>query len=281
MTIMVQLGNKYPITFATNVNVSEATAVEMHVAHEGTGAMLALPAVVSGPTEVTHTLDGTLAAGRYRLWVRVTWADGRVLTFPSPGSEFLEVLAPQLAIPFILPDELRDYTKGLISATDARAPLILAGATQAIQNFCGWHIAPAKEVTVQLDGGGRILYLPSLKVNSLTSVSINGTAIDLSLLEWSRVTGNVRYKSGCWFPETWGGIEVVFNSGYQTVPADLKQIVLQVASAALSSPTGATREQAGQVSMQWATTAPGVAGGLSLLDRDFQIVSQYFIPKEA
>ncbi|AUG84805.1 head-to-tail adaptor [Microbacterium phage Sharkboy] len=182
---------------------------------------------------------------------------------------------------FATPAELSAYTKGAISPTDERSQLILDGATKAIRNYCGWNVAPPEDVTATLDGGGSVLYLPSLKVNSLASVTIDGVAQALSDLEWSRRTGNVRRKDGAPFKEVWGGVVVAFNSGYTAVPDDLKQVVLQVSSLALSSPTGATREQAGAVSMAWATTAPGVSGGLVLLARDLATVNAYRLPKEA
>lgn len=181
---------------------------------------------------------------------------------------------------FATPAELSAYTAGLISPTDERSQLILDGATKAIQNYAGWHIAPAQDVTVYLDGGADVLYLPTLKLNSIESITVDGEVLAATDYEWSRRTGNVRSKLTCGFPDSWGGTVVVFNSGHEEVPADLKQVVLQVAAQALSSPTGATREQAGQVSMQWATTAPGVAGGLSLLARDLATVDQYRIAKE-
>lgn len=180
---------------------------------------------------------------------------------------------------FATPAELSAYTKGAISPTDGRSQLILDGATRAIRNLCGWNIAPPEDVTATLDGGGTVLYLPALKVNSVASVQVDGVAV--TDFEWSRRTGNLRRKGGLAFPEVWGGVVVAFNSGYAEVPADLKEVVLQVSSVALSSPTGATREQAGAVAMAWATTAPGVSGGLTLLDRDLATVSLYRLPKEA
>ncbi|QOP64837.1 head-to-tail adaptor [Microbacterium phage Avocadoman] len=182
---------------------------------------------------------------------------------------------------FATPAELSAYTKGNISPTDGRSQLILNGASEAIRRYAGWNIAPAEDMTVTLDGGGKVLYLPSLKVNSLDAVTIDGVAwVSGADYEWSRRTGNVRRRDGSFFPDSWGGIEVTFNSGYAETPADLKSVVLQVSSIALSSPTGATREQAGQVAMEWATTAPGVAGGLSLLARDLAVVNSYRLPKE-
>jgi hypothetical protein len=38
---------------------------------------------------------------------------------------------------------------------------------------------------------------------------------------------------------------------------------------------GATREQAGIYAASWATTAPGVSGGMSLLARDTAVLDTY------
>lgn len=181
---------------------------------------------------------------------------------------------------FATPAELSAYTKGAVSATDPRAQATLDAVTGAIQRRAGWHIAPAQQVTEVLDGPRAALYLQSLRVNAIHSVSIDGTVLQPSLYEWSRRTGNVRRRNGQSFPDTWGGVEVVYDSGYPEVPADLKQIVLQVSSLALSSPSGATREQAGQVAISHSTTAPGVAGGLTLLDRDLAVTASHTVPKE-
>lgn len=181
---------------------------------------------------------------------------------------------------FATPEELMAFTAGLVDMADPRAQIILDGATAALQKYAGWHIAPAMPVTVYLDGGSNLLYLPTLKLNSVESITVDGTALAATDYEWSRITGNIRSKTLTSFPDSWGGTVVVFNSGYATVPVELKQIVLQVSALALSSPTGATREQAGQVSMMWATTAPGVSGGLTLLQRDLAIIDQYRIEKE-
>lgn len=197
----------------------------------------------------------------------------------TPDGFLVDGLVVTAAGLFASPEELEAYTNGLIPADDPRSELILAGATSAIRNYAGWHIAPAGNITALFDGGTNVLMLPTLKLNSIASVIVEGTTLEATDYEWSRRTGNVRRKYGC-FPDVWGGISVTFNSGYAEVPAELKQITLQASAMALSSPTGATREQAGQVSMQWATTAPGVSGGLTLLERDYAVLDAYILPKE-
>lgn len=187
---------------------------------------------------------------------------------------------------FATPAELSAYTEGGISADDPRADLILDGATRGIQRYAGWHIAPSRTETIRLDGAyvGNVLQLPSLRVTNVDFVrAYHKFDADFDLYDdysfgWSQNGNLERYSKWGW-PYGYRNIEVTFTHGYSADEiTDLKQVVLQVSAQALSSPTGATREQAGQVSMQWATTAPGVSGGLSFLGRDLEIVNSYKLP---
>lgn len=205
---------------------------------------------------------------------------------PTPDGYLTELADLLAGDPFASPAELSAYTEGSITIADPRAPLILAGATRAIQRYAGWHIAPSLTETKRLDGAyvGNILQLPSLHVTEVTSVIAHNRrdastiTYDEYSFGWSE-NGNVEYYSKWGWPYGYRNIEIEFTHGYSLDQiSDLKQIVLQVSAQALSSPTGATREQAGQVSMQWATTAPGVSGGLSLLARDLEVVNSYKLP---
>lgn len=174
--------------------------------------------------------------------------------------------------PFVSPEQLAAYTQGKVSASDPRLAALLDGASAAVRRLCGWHVWPEVEETARLDGpGGREVALPTLRLVSLGAVVELGEAVDPETLRWSTL-GNVR-RSSCWTDE-YGALSVTFTHGFDEVP-DVAQIVAQVVSAALSSPMGATREQVGAFAVSWATTAPGVAGGLSLLERDLAVLDQY------
>lgn len=175
--------------------------------------------------------------------------------------------------PFLTPAEFASGTGGAVSAADPRVGPLLAGASEAIRRYCGWHVFPVVTDDVVLDGpGGSLLVLPTLHVTEITALSNGDTVEDVAELEWS-ARGMVRKRCGFW-TDRFRGVAVTFTHGYEDVP-DLKQIVQQVVANALASPMGATREQAGQTSVSWATTAPGVSGGLSLLDRDLAVVNTY------
>lgn len=179
--------------------------------------------------------------------------------------------------PLLTTTEFSAGTKGKVSADDPRLPQLIEGASTAIRRYCGWHVTPVVEETITLDGaGGSLLLLPTLNVEDITSVTVNGTALDVAELEWSQ-KGMVRRN--CW-PHKFRSIVVTYRHGFETAP-DLMQIAQQVVANAISSPLGATSEQAGALSVSWATTAPGVSGGLSLLQRDYAVLDQYKLPKAA
>lgn len=165
-------------------------------------------------------------------------------------------------------------TGGKVAATDTRVPPLIAGATAAIRRYCGWHIAglAEQEFTGDCDGSGLIV-VPSMRVVSLVSLTVHGVELDVDDVEWSH-NGEIQVPSCA---PGFRAVTVTVEHGFESAP-DVKQIIQQVVAVAISSPFGATREQAGQVAMQWATTAPGVSGGLSLLDRDFQTLDLYRLP---
>lgn len=177
------------------------------------------------------------------------------------------------AQPLVVPADVEEYTQGKVSASDPRLEALIAGATAAVRGYCGWHIAPSLTETVTLDGpGGDVLTLPTMHLTDLAAVTEAGTVLDVATVEWSEL-GSVRKESGCW-TERYRGVVVTMTHGHDAAP-DVAQIIIQAVIPALSSPMAATSERAGTFAVTWATTAPGVAGGLSLLQRDRDILDTY------
>lgn len=181
--------------------------------------------------------------------------------------------------PLATPEELQTYSKGQIRADDPRAALLLGGASAAVRRYCRWHVTPVILDSVRLDGrGGPDLALKTLRLVDVVRIAEEGRPLDAAALEWSEL-GNIRHPRGCW-TNRYRAIDVEFLHGFEDAD-DVKAVVLQVVANALSSPMGVTREQAGQMSISWATTAPGVSGGISLLERDLALLTTYRLNKEA
>lgn len=169
--------------------------------------------------------------------------------------------------------EIAKATNGAVPAGDPRLPLLISGVWSGIRSYCGWHVSPVITETLTLDGkGGRFLKLPTLRLASVGVLKIDGKPIPAENYGVSKL-GLIELYAGE-FPRRYGSIEVTFTHGYETVP-DVNQVATQIIVNALASPMGVTREQAGAVSISFATTAPGVSGGVSILERDKEILSRY------
>lgn len=167
-------------------------------------------------------------------------------------------------------EDVVSASKGSVSAFDPRVQPLIDGATAAIRRMCGWHVAPVITDERWLDGpGGELLRLPTLRLVEVLSVENDGTALDVSTLEWSEL-GLVRG----WWSRRFRGVHVEFRHGFESVP-DLAALITGVVLRGLSSPMGATREQAGQLSASWATVEAGISGGLMLSDKEAATVAMY------
>lgn len=180
-----------------------------------------------------------------------------------------------MTMDLLTPEAFSAGTGGKILPSDPRVGPLIKGATAAIRRYCRWHVSPAMDDTATLDGpGGSLLVLPTLHVVAITSITERTALLEDDVdYEWSHL-GDVR-RLGCrnW-TDRFRSIAIDYRHGFANAD-DLKLIIQQVVANAIASPMGATREQAGQLSVSWSTTAPGVSGGLSLLERDLAILNSY------
>lgn len=175
--------------------------------------------------------------------------------------------------PLLTPEQFVVDTPG--SCLDGRLIDLLAGATTAVRRYCGWHIAPVITETVVVDPpGGNNLQFRTLRLVDVDEIRVHDVPLDSDRFDWSEL-GDVQLRSGRW-PRRYRSVEATITHGFESA-ADVAQIIRQVVANGLASPMGATREQAGMLAVSWATTAPGVSGGLSLLERDLAVLDKYRI----
>ena len=162
--------------------------------------------------------------------------------------------------PIIYADDFNDMTNGAYS-DNPRVEAALNAASQAIRNYCGWHISPSLSCTAKPAGGAVVMKLPAGYVSEIESVTENGVTV--TDYEWREDGLIKRNYPNAWTP-AWGGIEVEYTAGYEAdaVP-DLVEAVCAITSGVLSVSAGVTSESADGVSVSYSSSASSIAAGLT------------------
>lgn len=180
--------------------------------------------------------------------------------------------------PLITPDDFAAQSQGRFSAADLRVIEALNGVSSAIRSYCHWHVTPALDCEIVTHGdGGRIISLPTLYLSAIGSVVEDGIELTSGQYE-ARSNGLIRRTGWKIWSTTWNAVTIDYNAGFpaEAVP-EFRQIVLQIAGSAVSAALGVREEHAGQVGVTYNQTASGVSGGISLLDRDKDMLAPFRI----
>jgi hypothetical protein len=144
---------------------------------------------------------------------------------------------------------------------------LIAGATDAIRLWCGWHVAPVIEETVTLDSeGSASLRLPTGRLVTATGLKVDGVPVPDDAWDYS-TAGMIRLRRGV-FPDRFRAVEVTITHGWPQAPS-LEAVITRSVLSACASPMGATREQAGSISATWARA------GMTLSDTDRRELAAY------
>jgi hypothetical protein len=105
------------------------------------------------------------------------------------------------------------------------SPEMVDAAVASIRADAGWHIAPVVTETITVFGdGGRVLFLPSLRVISVASVKVLGV---VPLSNWQLGNGGTLYAPYGW---AYGPLQVTFTHGYETAPDLIPEVVARISS---------------------------------------------------
>lgn len=174
--------------------------------------------------------------------------------------------------PFATKEQMAERSQGAIPASTPFLENELKAATELIRGYCRWHIAK-REAGLVYRARTRFreeVWLPAMQIASLEEVSINGTAVtDPAAIDFDSATGWIDIRSTA--------VLIKYTAGYETVPADLVSLTLQIAARALGSPLGFVREQAGGVGVTHSQIASNVAGGSVLFPHEMAQLDAYKI----
>lgn len=190
---------------------------------------------------------------------------------PEPEPE------PEEPTDLVTMTEFESYLKAVNPQLAARvtgdladaAELALAAAVGEVVDFCGWHIAPQRTDTVTVDGSGSpIQALPTMRLVDLVSVTEDGTAVDVSDVQWSEA--GYLWRSTSWTRRL-RGVVAEIEHGYATTPATIVSIVCAAAARGLSMVPGVARESSGGESISY---TPGE--GVPLTEQEQRVLARRY-----
>lgn len=162
---------------------------------------------------------------------------------------------------------------GMAGLTDAEADDLLAEASEAVIDYCGWQVWPRQTLVVTVDSrGGDMVPLPTLMLHAVTAVETRAVA-DHGLTAWEPVAsgwdwseGGWLLRCGCW-PDGPRTVRATIDSGYDEPPGAIGSVLLAIATQLKTAPVGVSSEQAGGESVSYASggasTDSGVGGMLT------------------
>lgn len=157
-------------------------------------------------------------------------------------------------------------------------------AEAEVRAYCGWHVAPSRQEVLTVDGqDSRVVFLPTLRLTGLLSLSVNGDVLDLAGVEWS-TTGQLRWGR-IPTPTGWdgylrvpqgrlGGVVAEVVHGWDEWPLDVLSVIDRLASRTLSDPGNLV--QVGGVRVGTGADGLPLGGSLTRVDRD--VLDRYRIP---
>ena len=171
--------------------------------------------------------------------------------------------------PLISVGEFNEMTGGAYNG-NSRVEPALAAASQAIRNYCGWHVCPSLECTAYPAGGGKIARLPAGYVSEILSITEDGEELSESQYE-ARSDGLIRRTEFKNWSCGWDSIEASYVAGFEiaAVP-DLAEAVRAIAEGviAVAGSAGVMSESADGVSISYSANASSIAAALTAAQKN-------------
>ena len=169
----------------------------------------------------------------------------------------VEAMTPLLSI-----EKFDSMTGGAYSG-NTRAESALLAASQAVRNYCGWHICPSIRCKAYPVGGSKVTKLPAGYVSEISKITEDGVELSGGQYEW-RHDGLLRRTQFRNWSCGWDAIEVEYTAGYSIEAApDLAEAVRAIAEGVIAVSAGVTSESADGVSISYSANAASGAAALT------------------
>ena len=187
------------------------------------------------------------------------------------------------ALPNMLTDEAFDeYTAGKY-ANDIRTNPNISAASQAVRNYCGWHVYPSLECKVdsymmservKRVGPDVLIQLPATFVTAVSSVTIDGTEYDRFVI---MPYGILKvFGVACYAEYTPFSIEYTAGISDELM-GSIMELVAHRTTHALASSGGVQSETAGGVSITYSANWINNSRSTALADDNKEVLAPYKI----
>ena len=192
---------------------------------------------------------------------------------------------------FISVDDFHLFTNGKF-AGDTRIVSTLPSASEAIRNFCGWHIAPSLTcgmVYNVLDlrdafiGSDLLIQLPATYVTGIQKIVLNAVLNPSTGLYEGDETDDYEIGMGDGLLRIYdvgnlnrkSRIFIKYTAGFTDTPSAIKELTADRVSHAVTNPYGVNSEAAGGVSVSYSGAWAGSANSSSLPSDSREILEAY------
>lgn len=165
---------------------------------------------------------------------------------------------------------------------DSRIEPNIKAASQAVRNYCGWHIYPSStcklstsfyDKRITRNGNMILIQLPATFVTSVTAVRIGGETYNNFVIE---TNGILRLFGISEYFEPYTTLEVEYIAGLSdALVANLQELVAHRVTHALASSAGVQSETAGGVSITYSAIWTNTARSTALPSDNKEVLAPY------
>lgn len=165
---------------------------------------------------------------------------------------------------------------------DSRIEPNIKAASQAVRNYCGWHIYPSStcklstsfyDKRISRNGNMILIQLPATFVTSVTAVRIGGETYNNFVIE---TNGILRLFGISEYFEPYTTLEVEYIAGLSdALVANLQELVAHRVTHALASSAGIQSETAGGVSITYSAVWTNTARSTALPSDNKEVLAPY------
>ena len=188
------------------------------------------------------------------------------------------------------PQLVYEYSAGRTPADTIGLQRRIDAALSALRGYCGWMPFPVRDEEFVLNGYGQYpLQLPTMHVEDITKVKVNGQEVPLDQIEWGHNGVVYLHHSDQWteynnpYPKPWPkrlrGIEISASHGFPLEDCmDLVGSVCDVISRSVYNPRGETMIRVGERQSQFGALAGGLVIGTRPTGPELELWSKYILP---